>query len=139
MNMLLGPTTFNLVTNLQEIETASEARFAEHSILGGPVVFEAVGQGKSEFSLGGVIFPERLGTDGGITKLKAAQGLQLPLPLMRGDFMPLGWVIIRSISSQEQRLNASGMGKKITFNAKLNFTGSPRGISMAQQIIRFLS
>lgn len=137
--MILGPTIFNMVTNMQEAEASSEARFAEHKILGGPIVHEAVGEGKSEFTISGVIYPERIGVDGGISKLKLAKSALIPIPLMRGDFTPMGWVIIRAISSKEIRINSRGVGKKITFSAKLEFTGKPSGAALTQSILELIS
>lgn len=138
-SLLLGPTEFNLITNLQEIETASEARFAEHNILGGPIVYEAVGDGKHEVTLSGVIYPERIGTDGGVTKLYLAKKGQTPLPFFRGDFSPFGWVIIRKISHKEIKISHAGQGRKINFTANIAFVSQPTGTGIAQRILRILT
>ena len=45
---------------------------------------------------------------------------------MRGDFTPLGWVLIKSISSDHQDLDAyDGVGNEVQYTVKLLRTDQP--------------
>lgn len=133
--MSLGPVVFDLVTNLTEHEGDAKSGFAKHDVIGTSPIYEAVGDDESTFSLTGILHPEHFGGLGSLPILEAARAAKIPLPLMRGDFVPLGWVLIDSFSQKQGDLNHLGVGREITISVELIRVGSP-GIGMAADILR---
>lgn len=133
--MALGPVVFDLATNLTDTEGEAASAFAKHDVIGGGPVYEAMGDDEASFTLSGVIHPEHFGGLSSIALIEAARAASLPLPLMRGDFTPLGWVLIQSFSHQQGMLNPRGVGREITFTISLIRVGNP-GAGMAQSILR---
>jgi len=135
MLMSLGPVVFDLVVNLTETSSSEQTSVAKHDVVNAPPTYELMGDEESTFTLSGVIHPEHFGGLSGISALKAARAAQTPLPLMRGDFRPLGWVIIDTIETQEEHLNSRGVGRRITFTVDLIAVGTP-GSGLAGAILR---
>lgn len=135
MLMSLGPVVFDLVTNIDKTGEVERSNFARHAVIGAAPVYEETGDGESTFSLSGVIHPMHFGGLGSLDKLKAARSAKVPLPLMRGDFTPLGWVIIDSLQFDASLLNHQGVGQEIRFSVNLLRVGNP-GIGAASAILR---
>ncbi len=133
--MALGPVVFDLATNLTDTETEAASAFAKHDVIAGAPVYEAMGDDEASITLTGVIHPEHFGGLGSLDIIEAARAAQLPLPLMRGDFTPLGWVLIESFSHSGAFLNPRGVGREVSFTISLIRVGNP-GIGMAQAIMR---
>ncbi|TIS37493.1 phage tail protein [Mesorhizobium sp.] len=133
--MSLGPVVFDLVVNLTETEGKTASAFAKHEVIGAAPVYESMGDDESTFTLTGVLHPEHFGGLGTLATLEAARTAGIPLPLMRGDFTPLGWVLIQTISQQNGFLNAQGVGREVQFTIELTRVGSP-GADMASSILR---
>lgn len=133
--MSLGPVVFDLVTNLTETESKTASSFAKHEVVGVAPVYESMGDDESSFTLTGVIHPEHFGGLGTLATLEAARAASIPLPLMRGDFTPLGWVLIQGITNQSGYLDHKGVGREVQFTVELIRVGSP-GIDMASSILR---
>jgi phage protein U len=133
--MSLGPVVFDLVANLTGHESEATTAFAKHEVMGGSPVYEAVGENEGSFTLTGIIHPEHFGGLATLDVLEAARTASIPLPLMRGDFVPLGWVLIDNVSQQAGILNAHGVGREIKFTVKLIRVGPP-GMGMAPAILR---
>lgn len=133
--MALGPVVFDLVTNLTDTDAEAAPAFAKHEIINGPPIYEAMGEDEASFSLSGVIHPEHFGGLPSLDILERARAAQLPLPLMRGDFTPLGWVLIGSVKQQSGFLSPQGIGREIRFTVSLIRVGNP-GIGLAQSILR---
>lgn len=135
MLMSLGPIVFDLVTNLDETESESRSSFAKHDVVGAPPVHEETGDDDSSFTLGGTVHPLHFGGLSSLDVLEAARAAKVPLPLMRGDFTPLGWVIIDRIKQRSELLNYQGIGNEIRFSVDLIRTSNP-GIGAAASILR---
>lgn len=134
--MSLGPIVFDLVSNIQEVETDSEAVFAVHEVVNSAPVYEGMGEGEVRITLDGVIHPEHWGGLGTLAAIDAARAGQIPLPLMRGNFIPIGWVIVEGFNASEAHLNHRGLGREIKFSVDLLKVGSP-GFGMIGKILSF--
>ncbi|WP_395175526.1 phage tail protein [Roseibium alexandrii] len=132
--MALGPVVFSLVTNLHETEYTYDAEFAEHQVVGAGPIYEATGDGETPFTLSGKIMPEHLGVDGSLAALEAAKSAQLPLPLMRGDYFPVGFVLIKRLRQRHNELNEGALGREIHFTVDLLRVGAP-SLSIASQVL----
>jgi len=125
--MSLGPIAFSFVTNLQEYQTSSEASFAKHDVIKSAPVYEAMGDEETTITFQGVVHPHVTGVDGALAAMEQARVNQIPLPLMRGDYTPLGWVIIQKFERTDTNLEETGRALEITFNvtlAKVSGVGS---------------
>lgn len=117
--MALGPVVFTLVTNVQETSTSAESTFAKHAVVGTPPIYEAMGMGETATTLKGVVHPHVTGVDGSLAALETACARQIPLPLMRGDFLPLGWHVITKFERSDKTFEAYGRGLEIEFTVTL--------------------
>lgn len=139
MLMQLGPVTFDaLVSNLTETDLEVGASFARHDVIGGEPIYEAMGGDGDSIELAGTIHPEVYGVNGAIAKLEAAKQAQLPLPLMRGTFEPIGWVVIDKLKRGDRTLSSFGYGREINFSVSLIRVGTP-SMSLATSIIGLFS
>lgn len=133
----LGPVVFDIVNDLQGIDDSSESSFARHDIMGSDIVYEPTGEQEGTFTLKGKLHPNFF--DGaliGLSALEQARRAKVPLPLMGGDFVPRGWVLILSINRSDTELDAmSGVGNEVDYTVKLLKVGSP-GSGMAEVILR---
>lgn len=136
--MVLGPVVFDLISNLTETENEGSSAFAKHEIVQGSPIYEAMGEDESTFDLEGVIHPE-LGVNGALAALEDARKRQLPLPMMRGDFRPLGWFIIRKLKRKDGWLGPTGVGREIRFSVSLIKTERPSGGGIAREIVGIFS
>ncbi len=133
--MSLGPVIFDLVTNLTEHNRKAASSFAKHEVVGTSPVYESMGEDEGSFTLTGVIHPAHFGGLGTLGTLEAARLAAIPLPLMRGDFTPLGWVLIQNLTEQSGYLDDKGIGREVQFTVELLRVGSP-GVDMASSILR---
>jgi phage protein U len=132
----LGPVVFDIATDLAGYEETSASEFAKHRVLGAAPVYEFIGEDEGTFSLSGTMLPYLFGGLTGLAKLEACRVARVPLPLMRGDFTPLGWVIISSITKKSSELEPTdGVGQEISYDLKLIKVGNP-GLSAAADILR---
>lgn len=134
MLMALGPVVFDYVSNITETNQESGAAFARHDVVGGSPIYEAVGADEATFTLSGIIHPEHFGVNGALARLESAEAAQTPLPLMRGDFRPVGWVVISKLQRADRSLNQFGVGREIDFTVSLIRIGSP-SMSLAPSIL----
>lgn len=135
MLMSLGPIVFDLVTNIDETETRQRSSFARHDVVDAGPVYEATGDDEGTIRLSGTIHPTHFGGLASLDVLEAARASKIPLPLMRGDFSPLGWVVIDGVESNATLLTHQGIGREIRFTVDLIRTSNP-GIGAAASILR---
>lgn len=134
--MVLGPVVFDIRNDLQRHVEESSSAFARHNVLGSSPIYEVVGEDEGTFTLSGMMLPYILGGLDGLARLELSRLSKVPLPLMRGDFVPLGWVLIQSISKTHQELEPTeGVGQEISYDVKLIKVGNP-GLSAAADILR---
>ena len=123
--MALGPVVFDLAVNPQSWDENAEMPFAKHDVVGSPPVYEYMGDGEGGFKIEGVLNPIHFGGLGGLAALEQARVRHVPLPLMRGDYVSMGWVLIKSLTSQHSDLDAYGVGGLVTFSVGLIKTSRP--------------
>ena len=125
MLMQLGPVTFDLRVNPQTTGEAVKTPYAVHEVVGAPPLYEFMGEGESTFTISGVIFPEHFGGYTSLAALETARQGHVPVPLMRGSFEPVGWVLINEIKRDDAELNDVGIGREIRFTVSLTRVGTP--------------
>lgn len=135
--MVLGPVVFNLVSNLQSVSHEDTPSWAKHDVISGGPVYEAMGMDEEAINLEGVIYPEHFGGVGTLTALKLANRNQIPLPLMRGNFRPLGFYIIDGITIDEAEIGYSGLGREIYFSVSLKKSNTVSGGLIPQLVSLF--
>lgn len=132
MRMQLGSVVFEIAPiGVDEIDHAGSASFASHPVLGDMPSLEFTGEGREEWRLRGVLMPEfssRMGAGDGLDDLARLHAMRKSGDaqyLMRGDGVPLGWVVIMQVSERSRRLNASGIGRIIEVEIDVVATTSP--------------
>lgn len=122
----LGPVVFDLRNDLQAIESETNSSFAKHDVMGAAPVYEATGDDESTVTLTGVLHPYVFGATGHLARLEAARAGKIPLPLLRGDFVPVGWFLIKSITRKDAELDAfDGIGHEIEYSVDLIKVDTP--------------
>ncbi len=136
--MCLGPVAFTLVTNLQEYQTSAEAAFAKHDVVKAAPIYEAMGDEETTITFQGVVHPHITGVDGGLAAIERARVDQTPLPLMRGDHTPMGWVVILKFERTDSTLEETGRALEIKFNVTLAKVASV-GSRERESVLRLFS
>lgn len=136
MLMALGPVLFDISLDLQSVEEVWNSAYARHDVMGAAPIYENVGEEESTITLTGELYPYHFGGLGGMAALEAARTAKIPLPLLRADGMPFGFVLISSISRTDNMLDAGqGIGNQIEYSVKLIKVGSP-GLGGAEALLR---
>ncbi|KAB0269075.1 phage tail protein [Microvirga brassicacearum] len=129
MLMMLGPVAFEIAPlNAVGHSRSGEYPFAEHDVLGTEPVYENMGGGGRTFSIKGITFPNSPGFTGGAAALDIIESLRLsgtPQHLLRGDFTPMGWFLIRKLTQDSESLGFNGVGGKVAFEISLTQCGAP--------------
>ncbi len=135
--LCLGPALFEIAPmQLQKLKIGRKVDFASHDVLGAEPVLEDMGPENSTATIKGCLRPEHLG--GGLRELetlKAARDTRTPLPLIRGDFTPLGFFVIEEIEEEHDSINELGIGREIEIEVKLRSVAFP-GSGLANSILR---
>lgn len=132
----LGPVIFNLKFDLQGIEQSAKSSFAKHDVMGAAPVYEDTGDEESTVTLKGTLYPYFFGGLNGLAALEAARQAKVPLPLMRGDYIPIGWFVIDRITRSDAELDASeGIGREIEYSVDLLRVDNP-GSGGAEAVLR---
>lgn len=137
MLAVLGTVPFNLRNDLQSISSEETSSFAVHEVMGTAPIYEDTGDEESTVVLKATLYPHFFpGSLGSLSVLKQARRQKLPLPLMRGDFTPMGWFLIKSISDDAADLDAGdGVGHTHEYTINLVRVGTPDA-SLASSIMR---
>lgn len=136
MLMMLGPALFEIAPmNLTKVKEGQKFPFASHDVLGGQPLLENMGIDSAVVELKGCLKPEHFGGLGELEALRAAQRTGIPLPLVRGDFTPLGFFVIEDMDIEHETLNEFGIGREIEVEIKLKSVATP-DIGMASAIFR---
>jgi hypothetical protein len=132
----LGPVVFNLKNDLQTISMETKSSFAKHDVMGAAPVYEDTGDDESTMTLKGTLHPYFFqGALNGLAALEAARQAKTPLPLLRGDYVPMGWFLIDKISRDDSELYLEGIGQEIDYTVDLLRADSP-GIGGAESLLR---
>lgn len=136
----LGPIVFDLRNDLQNIKIDEQSAFAKHALMGAGTGYEDTGEEESTVELTGTLHPYLF--VGGLTGLEAvriARTQKMPLPLMRGDFTPLGWFLIESISRTHNDLHPrDGVGTEVEYSVRLLRVDTPAGSTIGSILRIFM-
>lgn len=141
MLAILGPVAFDVVTDMQSISMETGTTLARHDVINAAPVYEATGEEESTVTIQGTVMPFfavqfGLSATAGYRLLEVARLAKTPLSLMRGNYEPLGWYIIRSIKRDDADLDPStGVGQEVSFTINLVRVGTP-GSALAAAILR---
>lgn len=133
----LGPIVFDIVNDLQSMEQSEESSFAKHDVMGSSPSYEDTGDEESSYTLSGTMHPHFYGAGQlrGLEALRQARRQKVPLILMRGNFKPEGWFLIKKISQKDEDLDIfDGIGGTIEFSVTLIKVGNP-GLGMAEAVL----
>lgn len=117
--------------NMHETSHEAGASFASHEVVGAMPPLEFVGEAAESWTVRGRLFPLRfsqLGVGSGTSQLGSMHAMRAGGSaqfFMRGDGVPMGWVVIESISETSTYIGADGVGKVIEFEVKLKRSQGP--------------
>lgn len=123
--MRLGPVEFDAKVNPQKLSRTTETPFAKHEVVGARPVREFMGEGDGTFEITGVVFPHHFGGREGLALLEVARQAHTPVPFMRGNLVPFGWVLIEKLTFEDIEIGEFGIGMEISFSASLVLTDTP--------------
>lgn len=136
MLMMLGPALFEIQPmNLTKVKEGQKFPFASHEVLGAQPLLENMGIDSSTVELKGNLKPEHFGGLNELESLRSAQRAGVPLPLVRGDFTPLGFFVIEEMEVEHEILNELGIGREVEIEIKLKSVSTP-DVGMASAIFR---
>ena len=130
MLMLIGPVAFTIAPlNTHAVDFSAETIFAEKPVLGSTPLMEHTGEGASSWSVKGRLFPRRLGGLPELGVLHALRRSGTPQFMMRGDGLPLGWVVVAGITEGSTYLDAAGVGQQIDITVTVRRAQAPSASS----------
>lgn len=136
----LGPIGFDLKNDLQNIKIEEQSSFAKHELVGAGNAYEDMGDEDSTIELTGRLHPYLfVGALTGLEAVRMARSQKIPLPLMRGDFTPLGWFIITGISRTHNDIDANdGVGTEVEYSVSLLRVDAPSGSAIGSILRMFM-
>ena len=141
----LGSVSFEkLPTGLQEVSHAGTGDFATHPVLGDVPPLEWVGPGQEVWSFKGVLltaFSARTIGDSGLSQIDALHAMRTSGQaqfLMRGDGVPLGWVVVTKVSERSRMLLQNGVGEEIQVDISVKKTGAPSAQNAVEALFAIL-
>lgn len=136
MLMQLGAVQFDVVPiNTHEYDHAGSASFAAHPVVGAMPPLEAVGEGQESWTIRGKLFPHRFGGLAELDTLHAMRRAQQPQFLMRGDGVPMGWVVIIRVQEKSSYLDREGVGRVIEFDVSVRRSQPPNAAGMFNALV----
>jgi phage protein U len=131
MLYMIGPVLIDVFPlNANEVERDTGADYAPKDLVGRLRDREFVGEGDFTLTLKGKLLPNREPFPGGLLLLDVLHGVRLagmPIFVMRGDFMPMGWFVLETIKEQHEFLSPTGVGMVISHEFKLTKVSQSRG------------
>jgi phage protein U len=123
----LGSVVFEVVApNIHEVARNTGAAYAEKDVMGRRPPLEFVGEAPEEWQLSGKLFPAKFGGLEDLEDLHDQRMAGKALPFMRGDGVPLGWVVIEKIQEKSIHLDQQGVGQLIEVELSLKRADSPK-------------
>ena len=142
----IGAVQFEVAPfNMHELAHEAGASFASHEVVGAMPPLEFVGEAAESWTVKGRLFPHRysqLGVGSGLTEMDAMHGMRRSGGAqfyMRGDGVPMGWVVIENISETSTYIAADGVGKVIEFEVKLKRSQGPSADGIFNALIGLFS
>lgn len=124
----VGPVQFQIAPlNATSVKSSQKVVFASHDVLGAAPPLEHTGFESEELVIKGVMYPETFGGMTSLDVIELAKQSATPLPVIRGDYRPLGWFVIESADIEHDMLNEYGIGREISITLKLKAVGTPAG------------
>lgn len=126
MLYMLGPIRFEIAPfNLTETTFSHGASFSEKPVVGQRPPLEWTGDGAQTWSLRANLFPERFGGEGNLLALRTMRLLGQPQYMLRGDGLPIGWVVIDSVTERASYLDRRGRGRVVEVDITLRRSSAP--------------
>lgn len=125
--MSLGAYRFGLSTAAyQELEEKTSYRWESQARLGRHPVLQFIGEGHTDISLRGVIYPNFRGGFGQIDAMRAQAGRGMPLPLVSGLGRIFGLFAIMSVGGVSTVFGPGGAARRVDFTVELKSYGADR-------------
>lgn len=126
MLYMLGPIRFEIAPfNVTETGFSHSASFAEKPVMGALAPLEWTGDGAQTWNLRAILFPERFGGEGYLIALRALRKSGSPQYMLRGDGLPVGWVVVQSVTERASYLDRRGRGRVVEVDISLRKAQSP--------------
>lgn len=121
--------------NVDKVQADAATDFVPKPVIGAEPPMEYVGEGANTWRLSGQLFPKVIGGMRELALLHAMRASGRPQFLLRGDGVPLGWVVIERVSSSEESLAADGVGQKIRVDIEVRRAGKPSKLALFTLLI----
>lgn len=122
----LGNVQFTVMPfNMNATDHDAGASFASHDVVGAHPSLEFVGEAQESWRVRGSIFPKKFGGLSEMDALHAMRRSGAPQFWMRGDGVPMGWVVIERVTEKATYLARDGVGQVIEFDIDLKRASSP--------------
>ena len=97
-----------------------------------------MGPDESRFTLNGTLHPINFdkGDTSTLDLIEAVQSAELPLPLMRGDYKPLGIVLIEDFTHTHTELWFDGKPRMVDLSLELIAVDPKRMVAAAADVLR---
>lgn len=139
MLLLLGALTFEVWPfNATETGRESGGEYVEKPVMGRRPPLEFVGEKTETFDITVRLFPDKLGGLGSLAMLHTIRQSGIPQYLMRGDGVPLGWMVVENVSESSSHLNARGVGQVIDVDISLRRADAPQDADFFSTVIGML-
>jgi len=132
----LGPLQFTIAPfNMHETDHDAGASFASHEVLGSMPSLEFVGEAQESWTVRGRLFPEKFGGMGDMGTLHSLRRSGAAQFFMRGDGVPMGWVVIERVTEKSQYIGANGVGRVIEFEVTLKRSKGPNAAGIFSALL----
>lgn len=121
--------------NLHETDHETGASFASHEVLGRMPPLEFVGEAAEGWMIRGRLFPEAFGGMAEMATLQAMRRSGAAQFFMRGDGVPMGWVVIDKVNEKSTYIGANGVGRVIEFEASLKRASGPSAAGIFNALV----
>lgn len=126
--MALGPFRFGLETAAyQSLERSTEYRWVSQERIGRHPAMQFIGEGHTDITLPGVIYPEFKGGLGQIDTMRSIAGSGAPQMLIGGRGRVFGRFVIMSVAEVQTVFHSNGAPRKIEFTITLKTYGADGG------------
>jgi phage protein U len=132
----LGSLLFEIwPVNVTDAGRSTDAGIVDKPVMGRRPPLEMVGDGPETRTFTIKLFPEKLGGLSSTDTLDAMRQAGVPLSLMRGDGVPLGWFLVDKTTEKHSHLNAQGVGREIDMELTLKRADAPAAVDAIGTII----
>lgn len=139
MLMVLGALSFQVWPfNPTETSKESGGEYVEKPVMGRRPPLEFVGETSETYSITARLFPAKLGGLSSLSMLHAMRQSGIPQYLMRGDGVPLGWMVVDSVSERSSHLGANGVGQVIDVDISMRRSDAPQDADFFSTVIGML-